>query len=152
MDDPRVVARYLIRLLTVPGDECLWWSADVAVGGAGRLWVGSLEQHGGVGQLCVTAHRFGYALRYGIDALEVTLLLGHGCANALCQRIDPDHVRPWTHADTQRAARTQPQADGGPEDAGAPVAHPGVPRLLFEELDGGRVCSIGRVTKGQARR
>ena len=38
-DDARVVARYLITTLTVPGYECLWWSADVAVGGAGWLWV-----------------------------------------------------------------------------------------------------------------
>ena len=116
-------------------------SASVAIGGAGWLWVGSLPQHGGVGKLGIPAHRLGYALRYGVEALEVTPLLGHGCVNPLCERINLDHVRPRTHADTQRAAKTQPQADGAPHDAGAQRAPP---RRAAAPLRGTRWRPCGR--------
>lgn len=40
----------------------------------------------------VIAHRFAFALEYGLDALAHAQVLGHRCDNPLCQRIDPQHV------------------------------------------------------------
>jgi hypothetical protein len=41
---------------------------------------------GGVRDLCVIAHRFGYALAYGAAALNSVPVLGHGCVNPLVRR------------------------------------------------------------------
>ena len=38
------------------------------------------------------AHRFAYALRYGVDGLADAPLLGHRCDNPLCQRVGVGHV------------------------------------------------------------
>jgi hypothetical protein len=53
--------------------------------------------------LCVIAHRFGYALIYGPAALNTVPVLGHGCNNPLCQRIGPGHVKASSHAGNRRA-------------------------------------------------
>jgi hypothetical protein len=108
--DPGVVARYRVKVLEVPGSDCLWWSAAVSGRGHGRFYVGTVrpEDGGGDGHavsqdLCVIAHRFGYALVYGASALNSVAVLGHGCDNPLCQRIGPDHVHPSSHAKNRRA-------------------------------------------------
>ena len=60
------------------------------------FYVASLAADSGQGgrDLCVIAHRFGYALVYGAAALNSVPVLGHGCDNPLCQRIGPGHVKP----------------------------------------------------------
>jgi hypothetical protein len=50
----------------------------------------------------ILAHRFGYALEHGPDALMSARVLGYGCDNPLCQRIDPEHVRGSTHTLNRR--------------------------------------------------
>jgi len=48
----------------------------------------------------VIAHRFGYGLAHGWDALTRTEVVAHGdCDNPLCR--EPDHWRPSTHAENR---------------------------------------------------
>ena len=72
----------------------------------GRFYVGTVVA-GDPGEsgrdLCVIAHRFGYALIYGPAALNTVPVLGHGCNNPLCQRIGPGHVKASSHAGNRRA-------------------------------------------------
>src|SRR6478752_4100158 len=113
--DPAVVARYRAKVLEVPGSDCLWWAAAVSGRGHGRFYVGTVgavdavdadrdDTNGGGGRerevrdLCVIAHRFGYALVYGASALNSVPVLGHGCDNPICQRIGARHVHPSSHA------------------------------------------------------
>lgn len=67
----------------------------------GRFYVGTVVavDPGESGRdLCVIAHRFGYALIYGPAALNTVPVLGYGCNNPLCQRIGPGHVKASSHA------------------------------------------------------
>ena len=111
--DPGVVARYRAKVLEVPGSDCLWWQGAVSGRGHGRFYVGTVDADpaatsgdggdGGVRDLCVIAHRFGYALVYGAAVLNSVPVLGHGCDNPLCQRIGAGHVHPSSHAANRRA-------------------------------------------------
>lgn len=80
--DQDVVARYLAKIVEVPGSECLYWTGAVSGAGHGRYWLGA-------GRVTI-AHRFAYALVHGADQLPP--LLGHRCDNPLCQRVGPEHV------------------------------------------------------------
>ncbi len=64
--------------------------------------------------LCVIAHRFGYALVYGAAALNEVPVLGHRCDNPLCQRIGAGHVEPSTHALNRRAYLARRFVAGSP--------------------------------------
>lgn len=83
-----IVARYRSKVMVVPGQQCrLWWTGAVSPPvGHGRLWIGR-------GQ-AVIAHRFGYALAVGVDALTGPtgrpVILAHTCDNPLCQT--PEHL------------------------------------------------------------
>ena len=101
--DPAVVARYRGKVLEVPGSDCWWWHGAVSGRGHGRFYVGTVpapapadEGGSGVRDLCVIAHRFGYALFYGVSALNAVPVLGHGCDNPLVRRealVDRVEVR-----------------------------------------------------------
>lgn len=146
----RAGARHRAERSTVSDRGWLWWSASVAAGGACRPWVGCFERHGGAGWLWILAQRFGYHLRYGVEVLEVTLLLGRGCRTRLCQGIGPDHVPPWTSSRSTVASCSRPRSNGGFDDAGAQAPHLGGQMLLFERLeDGPRPAGF---EPGQARR
>ena len=54
-------------------------------------------------EVCVIAHRFGYALVRGAEASNAIPVLGHGCDNPLGQRIGPGHVKASSHAENRRA-------------------------------------------------
>jgi hypothetical protein len=90
LGDPDAVARY--SALVIPGapGECSWWIGAVAGKGHGRFWLGTDR----TGRGCaIIAHRFGYALTYGVDALMSAPLLAHWvCDEPLCQ--NSEHVRP----------------------------------------------------------
>ena len=81
-----------------------------------RFYVASLAADSGEGErdLCVIAHRFGYALIYGAAALSSVPVLGHGCDNPLCERIGPGHVKPSSHAENRRAYLAQRSLAGDP--------------------------------------
>lgn len=83
-DDPAVRARFLRKVVEVPGSECRWWLGAISGRGHGRFWIGP-------GRVAI-AHRFAYAVVHGVAALDAAPLLGHRCDNPLCQRIDDDHV------------------------------------------------------------
>ncbi len=92
--DPQVVSRYLLKIGTVPGESCRFWSGALSGRGHGRFWFGS-------GRVII-AHRFGFALAHGVDALEQARVLGHRCDNAICQRVDDDHVRVSSAVENRR--------------------------------------------------
>jgi hypothetical protein len=120
--DSAVVARYRAKVLEVPGSDCLWWQGAVSGRGHGRFYVGTVATgHGGSGEggsevrdLCVIAHRFGYALIYGAAVLDSVSVLGHGCDNPLCQRIGADHVHPSSHAANRRSFLARRSLAGSP--------------------------------------
>lgn len=87
--EPETIARYRAKLLTVPGDDCLWWVGAISSHSAhGRFWIGPHR--------VVIAHRFAYALAAGPKAATDIPLLAHRCDNPLCQRVDPAHITPST--------------------------------------------------------
>lgn len=91
--DPDVVALYRAKVRTVPGHDCAWWVGALAGAGHGRFFLGRHQgHHGRVVTVCVIAHRFAFALAYGVDELLRAPLLAHGCDNASCQRVGPGHV------------------------------------------------------------
>lgn len=86
--DESVVARYVSRLVVVPGSSCVFFTGALSGRGHGRFWLATVEGR----DVVVIAHRFAWALRYGVDALGGVAVLGHRCDNPLCQRIGPGHV------------------------------------------------------------
>ena len=114
--DPNVVIRYQAKIVAVPGSDCLWWQGAVSGRGHGRFYVATVvaDLGGGDRDLCVIAHRFGYALIYGSAALNAVPVLGHGCDNPLCQRIGPGHVKPSSHAQNRRAYLARRSLAGNP--------------------------------------
>ncbi len=82
--DPQVVLRYQAKMVTVPGSDCLWWRGAVSGRGHGRFYLGRVPvaADDGTGEededreVCVIAHRFGYALVHGAAALNTVSVLG----------------------------------------------------------------------------
>ena len=112
-------------------------SGSVAAGGAGRPWVGCFERHGGAGWLCIPAHRFGYRLRYGVEALEVTRCSDADAAPRCVKASVPTTCRPGRPRGRRSPAAPGHRSNGGLDDAGAKAAHLGVQMLLFERLEDG---------------
>jgi hypothetical protein len=81
VNDPATVERFRSKVVQVPGSQCLWWTGAVSGRGHGRFWFGR-------GRV-VIAHRFAFALAYGVEALDQVRVLGHRCDNPLCQRVGP---------------------------------------------------------------
>lgn len=88
--DAETVARFHAKIRTVRGVECRLWDSAVSGRGHGRFW---LSTSGGK-DVVVIAHRFAYALEWGVDALLAVPVLGHRCDTPLCQRIGEGHVEP----------------------------------------------------------
>jgi hypothetical protein len=87
------VQRYRSKVVTVPGSSCSWWSGAVSGRGHGRFWLAAVQGR----DMVVIAHRFGYGLEHGPEALLSTRVLGHRCDNTLCQRIGAGHVEHPRH-------------------------------------------------------
>lgn len=93
LTDPSTVRRYLAKVVHVPWSDCQWWWGGAVSGrGHGRFWLAAVDGR----DVVVIAHRFGFGLAHGADALAATRMLGHGCDNPLCQKLGPRHVRPST--------------------------------------------------------
>ncbi len=149
--DPAVVVRYRAKVLEIPGSDCLWWQGAVSGRGHGRFYVGTVATGddgaaggGGLRDLCVIAHRFGYALVYGA-ALNSVPVLGHGCDNPLCQRIGPDHAHPSSHAANRRAFLARRFV------AGSPLGEPRGARGRSRELRDMTRANPAAVATDQAR-
>ena len=90
LHDPGVVARYRAKIVAVPGAQCWWW--DHAISGRDTaVYVGAVSA-AGAGErgreLCVIAHRFGYALVHGAAALNDVPVLTNAttrCVNGSAQ-------------------------------------------------------------------
>jgi len=74
--DPARLTLYRAKTVTVPGNDCLWWTGALSGrsdrtdgGGHGRFWFAP-------GRVII-AHRFAYAVMHGIEALGATGLTGH---------------------------------------------------------------------------
>jgi hypothetical protein len=73
VNDPAAVDRFRSKVVQVPGSQCLWWTGAVSGRGHGRFWFGR-------GRV-VIAHRFAFALAYGVEVLDQVRVLGHRCDN-----------------------------------------------------------------------
>ena len=80
--DELTVHRYLVKTRSMPGSSCLWWTGAVSERGHGRFWMGESDGR----DVVVIAHRFGWALEFGVEDLLGVPVLGHRCDNPLCQR------------------------------------------------------------------
>ncbi len=90
--DEQVRQRYAAKVRHVDGDPCAWWVGAVSGRGTGRFWLGP--------GVAIIAHRYGFALANGVDALfhpdGSRVLLAHSCDNPLCQA--PEHLSVATPA------------------------------------------------------
>ena len=99
--DPTIVDRYWSHVRrTAESDRCWLWTGAIAGKGHGRFQVGDTYiqipgQPRRRRTFVVIAHRFGFAVAYGLDTLLDTPLVSHRCDNPLCQL--PDHWRASNH-------------------------------------------------------
>lgn len=108
--DPETVARYVTKTRQVDGSDCLWWTGAVSARGHGRFWLGATAGRDAV----VIAHRFGWALRFGVEDLLSVPVLGHRCDNPLCQRIGDKHVQRSSPVENAREWQARRHTPGNP--------------------------------------
>lgn len=93
LTDPEVVRRYRSYVSEATlSTGCHVWTGAICGRGHGRFWVGAYPEDGR--DCVVVAHRFGYALEYGLEALEATAVIRHRCDEPSCQT--PTHWVPGT--------------------------------------------------------
>ena len=88
--DSAVVGRYWQHVQVAADDQCWLWTGAISGKGHGRFQIADRRVPGPEGRLVrqtfvVIAHRFGYGLRYGVDALLDVPVIAHRCDNPLCQ-------------------------------------------------------------------
>jgi len=95
--DPAVRERYEAKIWHGGPHECWYWLGAIHPHGHGRFWVGSVRLSPGRRRdVVVIAHRFGWALAHGLDALRDVPVLAHDCDEPSCQ--NPEHGVPGTTA------------------------------------------------------
>lgn len=106
-----MIARYRAKIHPEKVSGCTWWVGALTAKGHGRFWIGPDPARSRAG-FVVIAHRFGYGLAYGIDALEQAPLLAHSvCDNPMCQ--DATHLRPSTISENSADWATRRHRLGG---------------------------------------
>ncbi|MGI8721838.1 MAG: hypothetical protein ACR2JG_06380 [Geodermatophilaceae bacterium] len=110
LTDAETVDRYRGKVRAVPGWDCAFWCGAVSGAGHGRFWLAAVDGRDGM----VVAHRFGFALEYGVEALDAAPVLGHRCDNPLCQRMSVGHVVASSHAANRREWAAPRALAGGP--------------------------------------
>jgi hypothetical protein len=90
VDDPAAVARYWSHIVRGTERQCWLWTGAISGKGHGRFQLADRRWHTLAGlpvrqTFVVIAHRFGYALHYGVDALLDVPIVAHNCDNPLCQ-------------------------------------------------------------------
>lgn len=106
VSDPVLVARYLSKVVRVPGSSCAWWTGAIAGRGHGRVWVG--------GGRVVIAHRVALAIAWGPGEAAAVQVAGHRCDNPLCQRVDPEHLVASTFEANRREFLARRDLAGSP--------------------------------------
>lgn len=93
---PRARERYAAKVHQQHPDACWFWIGALhSRRGHGRFWLGSYtDAHGRQRDCCVIAHRFGWGLVHGTDALLDTPVLAHTCDEPSCQ--NPEHLQAST--------------------------------------------------------
>jgi len=104
-----VVKRYREKVVAVEPYTCLFWTGTVAARGHGRFWIADDATDR---DYVVIAHRFGYGLAHGFDALMDVEVVAHRCDNTLCQL--PEHWRESTHAQNKREWASRRHQLSGP--------------------------------------
>lgn len=93
--DPRARGRFEAKVARRARSQCWHWLGALHPHGHGRFWVGSLpDVEGGQRDVVMIAHRFAWALEYGLGALLEVPVLAHECDEAGCQ--NPGHLAPAT--------------------------------------------------------
>lgn len=118
--DEVIVARYWshVRIPAEPG--CWLWTGAISGRGHGRFQIAdgylpTVADRPARQTFVVIAHRFGYALRYGVDALLEVPIVSHRCDNPLCQ--NPACWRESNHrANGQEYARRRDEVRGSLAD------------------------------------
>lgn len=84
---PATIGRYRALVYDQPTAQgCLVWMGAVSGQGHGRFWLGR-------GSVTV-AHRFGFAVAFGVDALYSAPQISHVCDESWCQ--NHEHLKPAT--------------------------------------------------------
>lgn len=113
LGDHEVQARYWDKVVVVPPFACRFWTGAVTGKGHGRFWIAhDTSAARGAKDFVVIAHRFGFGLAHGFDALMATEVVSHACDNTLCQA--PEHWKASTHADNKRQWAMRRHQVGGP--------------------------------------
>jgi len=108
--DPDTVTRYQAKTRDVIGSDCLWWTGAVSARGHGRFWLDNIDGH----DIVVIAHRFAWALAFGVEDLQTVPVLGHRCDNPLCQRLTGRHVTRSSPVENARAWAARRHTIGNP--------------------------------------
>jgi hypothetical protein len=108
LHDPAVVDRYQQKITAVDSYSCLFWTGAISARGHGRFWISADDGR----DFVVIAHRFGYALAHGFDALIGVEVVAHRCDNTLCQL--PAHWRESTHAQNKQEWASRRHQLSGP--------------------------------------
>jgi len=90
VDDDAIVERYWSHVRIPSAAGCWLWTGAISGKGHGRFQIAAHYQATATGTrtrqtFVVIAHRFGYALEYGVDALLDVPIVSHRCDNPLCQ-------------------------------------------------------------------
>ena len=98
--DQVLVERYWSHIRVSTGPGCWLWTGAISGKGHGRFQIGHDYLPSVTGSptrktYVVIAHRFGYAVKHGVDALLAVPIVAHRCDNPLCQRHD--HWRESDH-------------------------------------------------------
>lgn len=118
VEDETVAYRYRSLISETTTDRgCRLWTGAVASKGHGRFWIGSYQdvRPDGVAverDMTVIAHRFGYALAYGVGALLRADKVTHRCDETLCQ--EPTHWRPGSNSSNQSEFHARRWVMGSP--------------------------------------
>lgn len=106
--DPGTVRRYLAKVRIDDPAGCWWWTGAIAGKGHGRFWLAAADGR----DIAVIAHRYGYGLARGHDALAAAEVLAHACDNPLCQ--NPDHLAATTNRDNRQQWADRRRTPGNP--------------------------------------
>lgn len=91
LNDATVRERYRAKIASPPSTACQFWIGALHPKGHGRFWVGTVRDTDGIPrEVCVIAHRFGWALEHGLSALDEVPVLAHQCDEPSCQ--NPAHL------------------------------------------------------------
>lgn len=100
-----------------------WWRATgprssrlrgVSAGGGRGLSLGANTGIWYCPDRVVIAHRFAYAMAYGVAALRDVEVLGHRCDNPLCQRVGDGHVVASSYVENRREWAARKELSGSP--------------------------------------